>query len=553
MPQIEELAGAAARAQAADGSLHFRGGRLYAGDTPFPATAPHLTAAVGALELGSARGIADGLALRRRHSDPLLHARLAPDAVAARVVFEMLEQYRVESLAELPGVRRNLRRRHRDWSGELEASGLTETATGALLHALALVCRARVTTDPVPPETANSIEAARFALAPVIGSDLARLRRLRGDQAAYADAALAIAAAVADLIALASQEAGSSEQTGRALAPFAIFADADTEAQPAAGSGRGRPANRSEASYRVFTRAYDRQLDAGDLVRPALLAELRERLDRRIADRRVNLPRLAARLREVLARPHRDGWDDGLEEGLIDGRRLAQLVASPTERRVFRAVRHAPVPTACVSILIDCSGSMRRHAETVAVLTDVLARALELAGATTELLGFTTAAWNGGRAARDWQRAGRPPHPGRLNEVRHLVLKPADVPWRTGRRGVAALLKEDLYREGVDGEAVAWACGRLGARPEETRLLLVVSDGSPMDSATRLTNGPHYLDRHLNEVVTREQGPIRILGLGVGLDLSPYYRRSQLLDLDAGAGNRMFDQVVALLADPRPG
>lgn len=184
------------------------------------------------------------------------------------------------------------------------------------------------------------------------------------------------------------------------------------------------------------------------------------------------------------------------------------------------------------------------------MLIDVLVRALELAGAATEVLGFTTGAWNGGRALREWRRAGRPRHPGRLNEVTHLVLKDADSPWRRSRGGIAALLKNDLFREGVDGEAVAWACERMAVRSEHTRLLVVVSDGSPMDSATHLVNDADYLDQHLRAVVAREEsrGSARILGLGVGLDLSRYYARCHALDLAASTGNEMFHDVLALLA-----
>jgi cobaltochelatase CobT len=184
------------------------------------------------------------------------------------------------------------------------------------------------------------------------------------------------------------------------------------------------------------------------------------------------------------------------------------------------------------------------------VLLDVFARALEQAGAASEVLGFTTEAWNGGRAQRDWIRAGRPAAPGRLNERSHIVFKPFDVAWRRARTGMAALLKADLFREGIDGEAVDWACARLLDRPETRRVLIVVSDGSPMDSATALANDPHYLDQHLREVVQahQEQRRIEICGVGVGLDLSPYYRRSLVLDVAGGIGHAMFREVLEMLA-----
>jgi cobaltochelatase CobT len=282
-----------------------------------------------------------------------------------------------------------------------------------------------------------------------------------------------------------------------------------------------------------------------------LLAEQRERLDRRVAAQGVNVARLARELRALLAEPARDGWDGGQEEGHIDGRRLAQLIASPTERRLFRIEREEPIADCVVSVLIDCSGSMKEHIESVAVLFDVLLRALEQAGVASELLGFTTNAWNGGRAQRDWMRAGRPPHPGRLNEACHMVFKSASTSWRRARPNIGALLKADLFREGIDGEAVEWAMRRLLARDEERKLLIVVSDGSPMDSATQLANDAHYLDHHLKDVVARHEAMgAEIYGVGVGLDLSPYYSRSHVLNLDTSSARVLFGELIAMIARP---
>jgi cobaltochelatase CobT len=193
---------------------------------------------------------------------------------------------------------------------------------------------------------------------------------------------------------------------------------------------------------------------------------------------------------------------------------------------------------------------MKQHVESVAMLVDVFARALEQAGVASEVLGFTTGAWNGGRALRDWQRAGRPAHPGRLNEVCQMVFKDADTPWRRARPDIAALLKSDLFREGVDGEAVDWACARLESRSEGRRLLIVISDGSPMDSATHLANDAHYLDQHLREVVARHEqgGAVEIYGVGVGLDLSLYYRRSRVIDPSATLCHEVFSEIVAMIS-----
>lgn len=500
------------------------------------------------------------MALRLALSDAVLHKHLCPVDAVARMVFELLEQIRVEAMApvDMPGLVRNLRHRHEQWALAYHQSGLTETAKGILIYTVAQVCRARVTAQPVVDATESVIETTRMALAPLLGHDLAGLRRHRADQAAYAQHALAIAHAVAQAIheARATDEDNEAsdldgEKDERKL--FGLWMDFEGEPDDgvtAASSGRSRVLEEADDGYCVFTTAYDVEVRAATLVRAALLKEYRARLDRRIAAQGLNVARLVRQIKTVLAVDSRNEWEGSQEEGSIDGRRLSQLVASPTERRLFRIERQEPATDCVVSFLIDCSGSMRQHVETVAMLVDVFARALEQAGVSSEVLGFTTGAWNGGRALRDWQRARRPAHPGRLNEACHMVFKDAGTPWRRARPEIAALLKSDLFREGIDGEAVDWACARWQGRSEGRRLLIVISDGSPMDSATHLANDAHYLDHHLVEVVTRheKQGDTEIYGVGVGLDLSPYYRRSLVIDTAAALRNEVFSEIVAMIA-----
>jgi cobaltochelatase CobT len=559
--RVSELCAGVVRAFSGERDLHFRGRRLHRGRVALPWFAPHLHPSPDTDDFASFRGVADGLALRLTASDAALHESLRPQEPVERMLFEMLEQFRAEAMAPeaMAGMRRNLRHRHEQWSLAFHHSGLTDTARGLLLYAVAQICRARVTGQQVVEETEDMLEATRFALAPLIGHALAGLRRDRADQAAYAVHALAIARTVAAML----HEAGETGEQGAAdsrdphvddkRSVFSLVADMDQEIVErftTAESGRSRVLDDAGGAYRVFTTAYDGEHDAATLARKEVLAGHREKLDRRIAAQGVNIARLARELRALLSEPERDGWDGGQEEGLIDGRRLAQLVASPTERRLFRTERVEPLADCIVSFLIDCSGSMKEHAEPVAMMADVFARALEQAGVASEVLGFTTGAWNGGRPQREWVRAGRPPHPGRLNERSHLVFKAAATPWRRARPAMAALLKADLFREGIDGEAVDWACARLRQRGEARKLLLVISDGSPMDSATHLANDAHYLDHHLRDVVARQEqrGDIAIAGIGVGLDLSPYYRRSHVLDLATASGNSIFREVIELMA-----
>ncbi len=559
--KVEELCAAAIRAVSGEADLHFRGRRLYRGPRALPLFAPHLNPSLDTDDFGSFRGAADGMALHLTHSDPELHRSLCPAEPLARMLFELLEQYRCEALApaDMPGMVRNLRHRHEQWSMAFHHSGLTETARGILLYTVAQICRARVTAEPVVAATEDFIEATRMAIAPTLGHALAHLRRARADQAAYAQHALAIAHAVATMVHSTDEAAddrrdeAEDDQKKNARNAFRLWTDFDEDASdgiPTAASGNSRVLQDAADGYRVFSTAYDREVRAASMVRPALLREYRERLDQRIAGQGIHVARLARDLKALLAVPTREGWDGGQEEGHIDGRRLAQLIVSPTERRLFRIERHDPVANCQVSFLIDCSGSMRQHIESVAMLVDMLVRALEQAGVASEVLGFTTGAWNGGRAQRDWIHAGRPPHPGRLNEVCHMVFKDAETPWRRARPDIAALLKADLFREGIDGEAVQWACQRMEGHGEGRRLLIVMSDGCPMDGATHQANDAHYLDHHLREVVAQQEqtGQVEIFGVGVGLDLSPYYSRSQVLDLASSVTNEVFRDIVAMIA-----
>lgn len=555
--QVEELCAASVRAVTGEADLHFRGQRLHRGRRALPLYAPHLHPNLDTADFASFRGAADGLALRLCASDAALHQSLCPLDPVERLVFELLEQFRVEAMVphDLPGARHNLRHCFESWSLSFHYGGLTDTVRGKLLYTVAQVCRSRVTGEPVVEETEDLIEGSRGDLAPLIGSALAGMRRARGDQRTYGALALQIAHTVGELLRSYGEQVGQSEAGGDSAeqAAFALLMDVQgeqTEGFVTATSGRSRVLDEDDGVYRVFTRAYDRVQSVQALVRKELRHEYRQRLDARVQEKGVNVARLARELRQLLAHPAIDGWDGGQEEGQIDGRRLAQLVAAPTERRLFQVEREQPQVDCVVSFLIDCSGSMKEHIESIAMLLDVFTHALELAGATCEILGFTTGAWNGGRAQRDWQRAGRPADPGRLNELSHIVFKDADTGWRRARLDIAGMLKPDLFREGLDGEAVLWAAGRLGARSASRKLLVVVSDGSPMDSATNLANDGHYLDHHLRDVVQRieAQRQIGISGLGVGLDLSPYYSCSHVLDLEGTAPNALLREIARLIA-----
>lgn len=554
--RIQARCAATLRTLSGDRALHYRGRRLWRGEQPLPLYAPHLRLDDDDSDLDNHRAVADAVALRLRHHDTALHRRLAPEAPPARLVFELLEQLRVEThaSAELPGMARNLRQRFERWSDDFHQSGLAETHQGLLLYSVAQISRAQLTATPVSSATEALIEHTRGALAPVIGADLAGLRRQRHDQAAFA----VHARRIADLLGAALQQAARDQ--GRDLERdddkarknrFALRLDFDEEADH--GIARlaledGRTLQHDDA-YRVFTGAYDDARPITTLVRAAELKAFRARLDRRLAEQRFAVRRVARRFAAHFARADRQGWSFGEQSGYLDGRRLSALVTSPGERHLFRREAEPPRRDGVVGFLIDCSGSMRAHGEAVAVLVDRLGTALDLAGVDTEILGFTTATWNGGRALKDWRRAGRPESPGRLNERRHLIIKSAEQPWRRARACLAGLLKADLYKEGLDGEALDWACQRLSRQDRRHRVLVVFSDGSPMDSATHQHNGPGYLDEHLRRVrqYHSRHGRVAVRAVGVGLDLSPFYPHNLPVNLTDTVDNQTLDDIAALI------
>ncbi len=542
---IRELHAASIRALSDQRGLHFRGSVLYRGARAVPMPVPHL-------HPPTERGAADAMALRLCYNDPGVHAELRPDDTAGRLVFEMLEQFRVESLAPdtWPGVRRNLADRFRQWSQEFEASDSVETDSGLLLYTVAQVGRFWITAEPIAEWTQDLIEGTRFELSSMIGRELPLLRRSRKSQRQFGILARAIAERISMLPQL---DTGPDDQDpGWDAFEWLFDAESDDDTAPTASGGAGRTLGAGSTGYRVFTRDHDEVRALTTLVREAELREYRDRVDRAVEASGVNVRALGRALRRLFAEQHDDGWEGGRDAGYVDGRRLAQMIATPNERNIFLARTHTPRIDTVVSFLVDCSGSMKAYSEPVTVLLDVYARALELAGVGCEVLGFTTASWNGGRSRRDWIRAGQPRNPGRLNEVRHLVIKSAETPYRFARTAMGGLLKLDLYREGIDGEAVEWAGARLQACDQQRRILVVISDGSPMDSATSLSNDRDYLDHHLREVLAAETD-VEICAVGVGLDLSVYYDRCTTLDLTRGVTRQEVADVLETIASLRRG
>jgi cobaltochelatase CobT len=553
----ERLCAAAARALSGDAQLHYRGGRLCRQMRPLPIFAPHLRSDANEEDFASLRGAADGAAMRLVHCDMALHAQLSPPERVERLLFELFEQIRCEALVApgMPGLARNLRHRFEAWSRAYCVAGLTDDHLGILVYTVVQLVWSRVNGWPVLEETEDLIEATRAGIVPAIGVQLAGLRKQRRDQRGYAEHARELARRIRALLddARAGRAADPSDAARKpheALTSFSLWVDFDEaeEGGAARASEQHLPAAAASAApaYHAYTTQFDVELRAGSLVRQAVLREYRAQLDEHIAASGINVARLARALKSALAVAQRDGWSFGEEEGRLDGRRLARIVSSPAERRVFVRERMERRGDCVIGFLIDCSASMKARIEPVAMLVDTLTRASEQAGIATEVLGFTTGAWNGGRARSEWLARGRPVRPGRLNEICHLVMKRAQDSWRRARTDIVALFKADLFREGVDGEAVQWAYERLAAQAFARRILVVISDGSPMDTATVQANGVTYLDDHLRSVLAgcEMRREVEVVGLSVGTDLSLFYRHWMRLDSETPLDTKQLIGVV---------
>lgn len=554
--QVEELCGATVRASANEPGFHFRARRPEINGRPSGIRAPHLQPDLQQDDLRSFRGAADGIALRLRHSDMALHRSLMPETPTGELLFELMEQLRVETFATLKGTQANLDHRFRSWCAHFCASQLTETHVGLLVYTIAQVVWSRLSGQPVEESTEGLIEPQRMMLAPHIGTYLAGLRRYRHQQADYATQALGIVQVIDELVQVLDspeKQAENAKEIAKTINTFGLilYPDEGDEGQmPGISSASSRAELLAQlANYKIYSTKYDREVTANTLIQPQQRTTLRQQLDEQIRNQGVNTHRLARELTKVLAVPSRDGWQSGEEAGYIDGRRLPRLITAPDDHRIFQLPRLRPVSHSTVTFLMDNSGSMKAHAPAIAMFLELFTKALEHTGTPTEVLGFSTRSWQGGKLYKEWMRQGRPENPGRLCELQHIVYKDADTAYRRARPAFATLLKPDIYKEGVDGEALLWAANRLLKRPEQRRILIVLSDGCPMETATHLTNDEQYLDSHLVQVANMLQArsDIELYALGFGLDLSRYYRNSLALDLPEPLENKVFMDVIRLL------
>jgi cobaltochelatase CobT len=555
-------------------------------------TLPHPPRVASAGESATLRGQADRLALRLANHDESVHARLRPTDSRAAEVFEAVEQARVEAHGStaLAGVRANM---DAALLTRLEKSGALRIADAdrvPVAEAVALLLRERVTGRRSPDGAGAMLDLVREALEGKAGAELDALADKAGDQAAFGSALKDVLRAL-DLDPgdgrgdEASEDAGEDEPEPQSPEPSE---DEEEEQDDGGGEGgqsmdgrsedetseqdreaqqSGQPAerdgdaaddgpdvaegalpNRQENAddgraidaYRVFTTAYDEVIDAADLCDPMELDRLRSLLDQQLAILSSVVARLANKLQRRLMAQQNRSWAFDLEEGVLDTARLTRIITDPTSPLSFKAESESPFRDTVVTLLLDNSGSMRgRPIMVAAVCADILARTLERCGVKVEILGFTTRAWKGGQSREAWITAGKPPMPGRLNDLRHIIYKAADAPWRRAKKNLGLMMREGLLKENIDGEALTWAHERLTARPEARRILMVISDGSPVDDSTQSANAALYLDKHLRQVIERieTQSPVELIAIGIGHDVTRWYRRAvTIVDVEQLAG-----------------
>ncbi len=555
------------------------------------------------------RGIADSLSLRLARHDNKVHARLVPEGRNARAVFDAVEQARVEAIGSLmmPGMAQNLDAMLEDRFAKSAVARSADSDDAPLEDAVALMVRERLTGRP-PPETARMlVDAWRPWIEDKAGEQLDSLDGQLDDQTAFARLTRDIIASLdmADELGDESEEGdnddadgdpegsesesnpegGSEEAEGSTTADTeegegetedgeqqAVELDSDSlpDDADAADDPDGTQPWRPELpfsnmppdnNYKVFTPAFDEVVAAEDLCDPEELQRLRNYLDKQLSSLQGVVARLANRLqRRLLAKQNRS-WDFDLEEGILDAARLSRVIIDPMHPLSFKMERDTTFRDTVVTLLIDNSGSMRgRPISVAATCADILARTLERCGVKVEILGFTTRAWKGGQAREQWLASGKPETPGRLNDLRHIIYKSADLPWRRARRNLGLMMREGLLKENIDGEALIWAHNRILARHEQRRILMVISDGAPVDDSTLSVNSGNYLERHLRHVIQEieNRSPVELIAIGIGHDVTRYYRRAvTIVDAEELGGAmtdklaELFDEDVAQAAGPR--
>ncbi|MEI6559113.1 MAG: cobaltochelatase subunit CobT [Rhodospirillaceae bacterium] len=552
--------------------------------------------------VAAARGAADAVALRLRHHDPAIHARRMPAGDIPRTVFDALEQVRCEALGarDMPGVAANLAASTADRCQRQGLDRVTEREQAPLAEVLRALSWEVLHGRTVPESARLAVELWRSWLMTRLGSDWHGLAARIESQDAYARGVRRLLVDLGFEIGGEPEPSPESDEDDDAKRAEDDNEDGDSHADDSAGDdtqsltgmmadsddkaetsaedednleGEGgesgcaeetqpsgpqrrqvaeRAAEPEREVYRVYTSQFDEEIEASELCDPEELSRLRAMLDSQLKNLHGVIARLANRLQRRLMAQQQRAWDFDLEEGMLDAGRLARVVVNPMVPLSFKQERDTEFRDTVVTLLIDNSGSMRGRPITIAALSaDILARTLERCGVKVEILGFTTRAWKGGESRTRWLAAAKPPQPGRLNDLRHIVYKNADAPWRRTRKNLGLMLREGILKENIDGEALLWAHNRLLARPEQRRILMVISDGAPVDDSTLSVNPGNYLERHLRRVIAdiESRSPAELLAIGIGHDVTRYYRRAVTINDVDQLGGTMVEKLAELFED----
>ncbi|WP_300112292.1 cobaltochelatase subunit CobT [Sphingobium sp.] len=554
--------------------------------------------ALPADQVALARGFADASALKLRYHDAKVHASFAPGEAVARAVFDAVEQARVEAIGSrsMAGVRANL---NEALALRLKSDAIRRARSAdevPLSTALALKVRERLTGQAIPKDAAPGVAMVDQWIEDKAGADLDSLMLAIDDQRAFQSLTTAMLEHLqlidadvppdteepesdedgedqedqqeegesgeeesgdSDMNAEArAEDQGGESEEGESEYSDDFDADSDEGADDMGEEGMvpvrpNRPMSDMPPGfdYQAYTTKFDEIVAPEDLCDDDELARLRGFLDQQLVSLQGAVTKLANRLQRRLMAQQSRSWDFDQEEGLLDAARLARIVIDPTRSLSYKIERDMEFRDTVVTLLIDNSGSMRgRPISIAAISADIMARTLERCGVKTEILGFTTRAWKGGQAREGWLAAGRPPMPGRLNDLRHIVYKKADDPWRRARKNLGLMMREGLLKENIDGEALLWAHGRLIARPEERRILMVISDGAPVDDSTLSVNSGTYLERHLRQVIDwiENRSPVQLVAIGIGHDVTRYYRRAVTIMDAEQLGGTMVEQLAGL-------
>ncbi|WP_171122543.1 MULTISPECIES: cobaltochelatase subunit CobT [unclassified Ruegeria] len=552
-----------------------------------------------------ARGTADALALQRKYHDDATHARYAPPGDMARDLYEAMETARCEAMGarDMPGTASNI-----DVKIEHEAirrgyDQCKQPADAPLAVAAGYLIRHLATGRDLPQAADNIMNLWRGFIEEQAGGTLESLDDILSDQAEFAKFARQM---IKDLgygdqlgddpdeldeeqedqaeddaeeqpdpdstgqddqdeqEADATPEQSQEEQQDQSQAQVSMDEMADDEMGEEAEMPEGEapleppappPASEADPDYKVYLNTFDEEIEAEDLAEPAELERLRAYLDQQLEPLKGAVSRLANKLQRRLQAQQNRSWEFDREEGILDAGRLARVIANPTTPLSFKIEKDTEFRDTVVTLLLDNSGSMRgRPISIAAICADVLARTLERCNVKVEILGFTTRAWKGGQAREAWLNDGRPQQPGRLNDLRHITYKGADAPWRRARPNLGLMMKEGLLKENIDGEALEWAHRRMMARREQRKILMVISDGAPVDDSTLSVNPANYLEKHLRDVIAmvEKRKMVELLAIGIGHDVTRYYDRAvTITDVEQLAG-AMTEQLAALFdSDPR--